>query len=66
MKSDEVITLLKICLTQSKESVAHVQILTCDQYSTNQKIYRELGVLRKGSFSFMEVQCIMRLLIFFI
>lgn len=54
MKSDEVIALLKICLTQLKESGAHVKILTCDQYSTNQKIYRELGVLGKGSFFIYE------------
>lgn len=30
MKSDEVIALLKICLTQLKENGAHVKILTCD------------------------------------
>lgn len=54
MKSDEVITLLKICLMQLKGSGAHVKILTCDQYTTNQKIYRKLGVLGKGSFFIYE------------
>lgn len=54
MKSDEVIALLKICLAQLKENGAHIKILTCDQYSTNQKIYRELELLGKDSFFIYE------------
>jgi hypothetical protein len=41
MRSNEIITLLEICLTKLKE--------TCDRRTNNQKVYRDLGVTEKVS-----------------
>lgn len=50
MRSNEIITLLKICLTKLRESGARVKILTCDRRTNNQKVYRDLGVTEKDPF----------------
>lgn len=44
MKADEIIFLLKECLDRLSKTGADVRIVTCDQGSSNQSTYNQLGV----------------------
>jgi hypothetical protein len=44
MKAEEIIFLLKECLDRLSKMDADVQIITCDQDSSNQSAYVKLGV----------------------
>jgi len=44
MKAEEIVTLVKECLDRLKETGADVQLLTCDQGTSNQSAYAQLGI----------------------
>jgi len=50
MKADEIVTLLKECLDRLSETGADVQLVTCDQGTSNQSAYSQLGINSKNPF----------------